>query len=302
MATRGHGPHRQLSLGPRGDRARARASIRRAATTVTRHRPPVRHAPRANLVRRSLQVHSGMVVLCGMTMLPRRMKRETWLTLFSNGDVEVLTGPALEEVFRSGLVDARTRVRAVSSPIWETLGEVAGLSVPPSCATSSLVPVELEGPVGSDDPRERSRPDFMPSFSSGRTTMRRRLLAAAATVLALAGVVALGASLDAPSDTLALGARMSAKAPASASHRVRHVPASSVEPLHQEASVHARRSAGRRDGLRQREAGRPLKATLGSHGSSGRHRNMAAPAAAAEPAGWEALRNTNRFDPLDGSL
>ncbi len=63
------------------------------------------------------------------------------------GEVEVATASALENAFRCGLADARTPVRAVSSPVWTSLAEVAEIDTSDPRSLGSLLPVAVEEPA-----------------------------------------------------------------------------------------------------------------------------------------------------------
>lgn len=63
------------------------------------------------------------------------------------GEIEVVSGDALERARRCGLADARTPVRAVGSPVWTTLAEVADMETSDEHSLGSLLPVAVDEPA-----------------------------------------------------------------------------------------------------------------------------------------------------------
>ena len=236
---------------------------------------------------------------------PRSFKNETWFMRLPSGEIEVATASDLEGAFRCGLADARTPVRSVSSPVWRTLAEVAGIDTCDPRSLGSLLPVAVDDPAADlvRGASWRVRPD---SRSHDLRSGAGRILRGG---LALVGFLAVTAFGGTELSQLALAGT---HVPA---HRAARVPASGREgfeltkvELHPRAQLtpadqHAKRVLRRR--LREADAVLRVEATVAPRRTKLRQEQRSRTPIGSRPASSIAgpfNSGGERFDPLNGAL
>ncbi len=245
-----------------------------------------------------------------MASFPRSLKRETWLVRFPNGELEVLTGAALDAAFQSGLVDARTAVRAVSNPVWTTLGEAARFSSRPPPGSWSLAPAEIDNAAVADASGTwRLGQVVDETVFESKTRRTVRAVIGVTGVMAMAAAVVFGGWFGKSATTSFGASEMAVRATMVAPPTPKHVNGDLAEPIHstERDSPCTRRVAEEHEKrLREEDAIRQWKNAISPRRVAHRHSKMGPAmtrgAVLAPPPGWQDLNGTNRYDPLDGSL